>query len=100
MNNLGDFEETPGSKRNRIDGFEINNSVESIAFIEQLKTSSKDIMMELIYKAIVQNEMGALQNDVPTDEKIEALQTVIRYFSEREEYEKCSDLKQIINKIC
>jgi hypothetical protein len=57
-------------------------------------------MMELIYKAIVQNEMGALQNDVPTDEKIEALQTVIRYFSEREEYEKCSDLKQIINKIC
>lgn len=100
MNNLGDFEETPGSNRNRIDRFEINNSVESIAFIEQLKTSSKDIMMELIYKAIVQNEMGALQNDVPIDEKIEALQTVIRYFSEREEYEKCSDLKQIINKIC
>ena len=60
MNDLGDFENWDNSDKNRRqeEDFEINNSIESIAFIEQLKTSSKEIMMDLIYKAIVKNEMA------------------------------------------
>lgn len=99
MNNLGDFENWDSDENKPEREFEITNSVESIAFIEQLKTSSKEIMMELIYKAIIENEMGALQNNSPVEEKIEALQTVIRFFSEREQYERCHQLKQIIDKI-
>jgi hypothetical protein len=43
--------------------------------------------------------MGALENNTPIEEKIEALQTVIRFFIEREEYERCHELKKIIDKI-
>ena len=101
MNDLGDFEnwDNPDKNNKQEKDFEIRNSVESIAFIEQLKTSSKEIMMDLIYKAIIKEEMGALENNTPIEEKIEALQTVIRFFIEREEYERCHELKKIIDKI-
>jgi hypothetical protein len=57
-------------------------------------------MMELIYKAIIENEMGALNNSTPVEEKIAALETVIKYFVEKEEYERCHELKKIISNIC
>ena len=101
MNDLPDFDEWDNSDTSRNNQeFEINNSVESIAFIEQLKSSSKEIMMELIYKAIIENEMGALNNSTPVEEKIAALETVIKYFLEKEEYERCHELKKIISNIC
>ena len=74
MNDLPDFDEWDNSDTNRNNPeFEVNNSVESIAFIEKLKSSSKEIMMDLIYKAIIENEMGALNNNSPKEEKIAAL---------------------------
>ena len=101
MNDLPDFDEWDNSDNDRDNQeFEISNSVESIAFIEQLKSSSKEIMMELIYKAIVENEMGALNNNTPKEEKIAALETVIRFFIEKEEYERCHELKKIQSNIC
>lgn len=99
MSDLPDFDEWDNSDKNNQE-FEVTNSVESIAFIEQLKSSSKEIMMDLIYKAIMENEMGALNNDSPAEEKVAALETVVRYFVEKEEYERCHELKKIINKIC
>lgn len=98
MNDFEEYEDWDNSKKNQ--EFEISNSVESIAFIEQLKSSSQEIMMDLIYKAIIKNEMGALKNDSPIEEKIAALQTVLNFFKEKEEYEKCHNLKHIINNIC
>mgnify|MGYP000226648718 FL=1 len=101
MNDLPDFDEWDNSDTNRHNPeFEVNNSVESIAFIEKLKSSSKEIMMDLIYKAIIENEMGALNNNTPKEEKIAALETVIKYFVEQEEYERCHELKKIIRNIC
>ncbi len=101
MSDLPDFDEWDNSDTDRNNQeFEINNSVESIAFIEQLKSSSKEIMMELIYKAIIENEMGALNNSTPVEEKIAALETVIKYFVEKEQYERCHELKKIISNIC
>ena len=95
MNDLPDFDEWDNSENRENQEFEVNNSVESIAFIEKLKSSSKDIMMELIYKAIIEDEMGALKNNTPKEEKIAALETVIKYFVER-----CHELKKIIRNIC
>ena len=88
MNDLPDFDEWDNSENRENQEFEVNNSVESIAFIEKLKSSSKEIMMDLIYKAIIENEMGALNNNTPKEEKIAALETVIKYFVEQEEYER------------
>jgi hypothetical protein len=70
-----------------------------MSVISKLKNSSRQLMMEAIYQAIVGNVMGALKNDAPVEEKVEAVETVIKFFVELEEYEKCNELKKVIDKI-
>lgn len=66
-------------------------------FFNSLLTMNKEQIMELTYRALMGRKMGALEgNDVPVENKVEALNSMIKWFSEREEYEKCNDLKKII----
>lgn len=68
-------------------------------FINQLLMSNRETMMNMIYKAIVENKMGALEANVPREQKIEGLNNLLSWFESREEYEKCGQLKNIIEKI-
>jgi hypothetical protein len=68
--------------------------------IGHLVEQSKDTMMNMVYNAIVNNEHDAIYNNSPVEERLEALQNVIRYFEDTEEYEKCFNIKKIIDKIC
>lgn len=68
-------------------------------FINQLLMSNRETMMNMIYKAIVENKMGALEANVPRQQKIEGLNNLLSWFESREEYEKCGQLKNIIEKI-
>lgn len=61
---------------------------------------SKDTMMNMIYKAIVNNEQDALSSSTPSQEKLSALMGVLQYFEGTEEYEKCYNIKKIMDKIC
>jgi len=67
--------------------------------VGSLVKASKDTMMNMVYNAIINNTEQAIYNNVPADEKLEALTNVLKYFEETEEYEKCSDIKTVINKI-
>lgn len=64
-----------------------------------LVDASKDTMMNMIYNAVINHQEQAIYNNVPSEEKVEALTNVLRYFEETEEYEKCYDIKNIIQKI-
>jgi hypothetical protein len=68
-------------------------------FINQLLMSNRETMMNMIYKAIVENKMGALEANVPKEQKLEGLNNLLMWFESREEYEKCGKLKNIIEKI-
>jgi hypothetical protein len=68
--------------------------------IEHIIQGSKDTMMNMIYKAIVNNEQDALSSNTPANEKLDALTNVLQYFEGTEEYEKCFNIKKIIDKIC
>ena len=68
-------------------------------FLGKLKGSSREDMMELIYNSIIKDKMGALKHNAPIEEKIQGVQSVLNFFKEREEYEKCNELKKIINKL-
>jgi hypothetical protein len=61
---------------------------------------SKDTMMNMIYKAIINNEQDALSSNTPSQEKLSALGGVLQYFEGIEEYEKCYNIKKIMDKIC
>jgi hypothetical protein len=70
-----------------------------IGFIKKLHESSREDMMEIIYNSIVGDKMGALKHDAPVSDKIDGVQSVLNFFKEREEYEKCKELKKIIDKL-
>ena len=78
---------------------EYDNDNNETKFIEKLKVSSREYMMEIIYNSIVKEKMGALKHEAPLEDKIEGVQTVLNFFKEREEYEKCIELKKIIDKL-
>ena len=68
--------------------------------ITNLVENSKDAMMNMVYKALMSNEQEALNSNTPVDEKLEALKNVLSYFENTEEYEKCFNIKKIMDKIC
>jgi len=72
---------------------------EETKFIKKLQESSREDMMDLIYNSIVNDRMGALKHNAPVEDKIEGVQKILNFFKEREEYEKCLELKKIIDKL-
>ena len=82
MHELGDFE----------DSMENEN-------IDSLRDSSKTVMMNIVYNAVIEGEDKAIKSESPVEEKVEALNNILNFFVKCEEYEKCSNIKKIIDKI-
>lgn len=80
MHDLGDFEDS--EKR-----------------IDSLRDKSKTTMMNIVYNAVINGEDKAIKSESPIEEKIEALNNILNFFVKLEEYEKCSNIKKIIDKI-
>ncbi len=72
---------------------------ESRKFIKRLHEASKEDMMDAMYSSIVNGKMGALKHDGTLEEKIEGVKTVLNFFKENEDYEKCKELQKIIKKL-
>ena len=75
------------------------NPEESRKFIKKLHEASKEDMMDAMYFSIVNGKMGALKHDGSVEEKIEGVKTVLNFFKENEDYEKCKELKKIIDEL-
>ena len=75
------------------------NPEESQKFIKKLHEASKEDMMDAMYFSIVNGKMGALKHDGSIEEKIEGVKTVLKFFKENEDYEKCKELQKIIDKM-
>lgn len=69
-----------------------------MSFMKDLQESSKETMMEMIYNAVVNKQHGALNHEASSSTKIEGLTSILNFFKEREEYEKCHEIKKIIEK--
>lgn len=82
MRDLGDTPEKDNSNR-----------------IEILREDSKETMMNMIYNAVVNGEEKALKSETDPKEKVNALTSILNFFIGLEEYEKCSNIKKIIDKI-
>ena len=76
----------------------ISNSRRQI--LQTYQEGSKDTMMNIVYKALMEGEQQAITSKTPVNEKVKALKNVLGYFETTEEYEKCHNIKKIIDKIC
>ena len=78
----------------------ILSSDDHTSFFNQLLTLNKGQIMELTYRALMTKKMGALSESSATKEnKIEALELMVKWFEGLEEYEKCHNLKKIIQEL-
>jgi len=67
-----------------------------LAELVSLRHTDFDAFMNLLYNAL-QNELsGAIFDDTPNKEKKEALDSMIQYFQDKEEYEKCAVLRDMV----
>lgn len=73
---------------------------DALNFFNAVQNLPKDKMMDLVYYAIVNKKQGALKGNSTREEKIEALNFIISWFESLEEYEKCVELKKILQEIC
>ena len=71
----------------------------SITYIYGMKYHSRNVMMDLVYKAIIENANLVLKSDTSKERKIEAINHILVFFEGIEQYEKCAKLKKIIDKI-
>ena len=65
---------------------------DSMDYISDMADSSRSMMMDVVYSSIVNNK-------IITSKKLGAIEHVLSFFEELEDYEKCAELKKIIDKI-
>jgi hypothetical protein len=61
----------------------------------KLRYTDYDAFMERLYEALRGEFKEVIHDLTPVEGKHQALATMIEYFQNKEEYEKCAELKQI-----
>ena len=79
--------------------FEPDEDWDSMDYIDDMGVNSRQMMMDVVYSAIVDNKAAVLNSISMTGMKLGAIEHVLGFFEELEDYEKCAELKKIIDKI-
>ena len=79
--------------------FEPDDSWDSMEYVSNMGGRSRQMMMDVVYSSIINNEYGVIHSLSKTDLKLGAITHVLQFFEELEEYEKCAKLKRVIDKI-
>lgn len=71
--------------------------------IDGFIVSDEDIFFNTLYKAITNHPQYVITSDLEDDQKEDILSTMLKYFENKEEFEKCASLfniKKQINIAC
>lgn len=72
---------------------------EMLTELMRLKHSNPDLFMDKLYDAIIGDGIAMINDNTPTEEKVMAINAMISWFQEKEEYEKCATLKELANQL-
>ena len=76
-----------------------NIDPEFLRKLEEMRDEDIDAFSDLVYKSLKMDPTFAIDDPAPTQKKIKALNNLLNNFEEREEYERCSFLSDLINQI-
>lgn len=65
--------------------------------LTELRQTDYDEFMNRLYEALTGEFKDVIHDNAPLTEKIKAIETMITHFKEYEEYEKCADLKKLLD---
>lgn len=72
-----------------------NNRSGFMLHLIELGHVSRDLMIDALYNALIQDHARILDNGVPRSEVKEAISSLIFHFEQKENYEYCHKLKNI-----
>ena len=65
----------------------------------RLRETDYDGFMNKLYEALNGQFRGMIHDTAPESEKKQAIWSMIEHFSAKEEYEKCADLKRLVEEL-
>lgn len=71
------------------------NPHSTLVDLVKLRYTDYDAFMERLYEALLGEFKGSIDDSTPIPNKKQALAKMIDYFQEKEEYEKCAELKKM-----
>ena len=63
--------------------------------IDGLMVNNKTIFFSALYQAMMEHPAYVILSDMPNERKIEILTNMLKYYEEKEDYEKCANLLQM-----
>jgi hypothetical protein len=64
-----------------------------------LRQTDYDAFMDRLYEALTGEFRDAIHDSSPAEEKSQAIWTMIKHFEKTEEFEKCADLKKLVEEL-
>tara|TARA_B100000212_G_C27242222_1_gene476452 strand:- start:523 stop:801 length:279 start_codon:yes stop_codon:yes gene_type:complete len=72
--------------------------------IEGLMVNNKPAFFAALYQAMMEHPTYVILSDMPVERKIQILSNMLKYYEEKEDYEKCAQLvkmqQQVNSDIC
>jgi protein-arginine kinase activator protein McsA len=75
------------------------NDPEFIALIEEIKRTDPDKFMDLVLNSLKTFPDYAVEDNVPVETKVNALEIVLKHFEIREDYEDCAFIRDLQKRI-
>jgi len=75
------------------------NSTNLLRKLESLKREDVDIFYDVVFNSLFKFPEEAVEDPAPKESKIKALDSILNHFVEKEEYEKCTFIKDLIDQI-
>jgi hypothetical protein len=72
---------------------------EFIALLEEIKKRDINRFMDLVLESLKTFPDTAVEDDVPIENKVTSLKTLLQHFEEREEYEDCAFIRDLQKRI-
>jgi len=75
------------------------NDPKFIALLEEIKKTDINRFMDLVLESLKTFPDTAVEDDVPTENKVKSLKTLLKHFEEREDYEDCAFIRDLQKRI-
>jgi hypothetical protein len=78
---------------------DINSYSKIILELISLRMTDQDAFMDRLYDALTGEFRTAIHDTTPVEGKVQAIWTMINHFQKLEAYEKCAELKKLVEQL-
>ena len=78
---------------------DLNNYTKILLDLIHLRQTDYSAFMNRLYEALTGEFKDVIHDSSPVEDKSQAIWTMIKHFEKNEEFEKCADLKKLVDEL-